>query len=68
MKNRTQKLINKNKENIFAGTFHSFCCRVLRTDGNNIGIPPKFVIYDSNDQENLIKNILHELRLNHQRI
>jgi len=63
MKKRTQKLINKNKENIFAGTFHSFCCRVLRADGNNIGIPPKFVIYDSNDQENLIKNILHELGL-----
>ena len=64
MRNRTNKLINKNnKENIFAGTFHSFCCRVLRADGNNIGIPPKFVIYDSNDQENLIKNILHELGL-----
>ena len=64
MRNRTKKLINKNnKENIFAGTFHSFCCRVLRADGNNIGIPPKFVIYDSNDQENLIKNILHELGL-----
>ncbi|MFA6184828.1 MAG: UvrD-helicase domain-containing protein [Candidatus Shapirobacteria bacterium] len=79
MRNRTNRLIvetprrgvsttdknNKSllKQNIFAGTFHSFCCRVLRADGNNIGIPPKFVIYDSNDQENLIKNILHELGL-----
>ncbi|MDD2224656.1 MAG: UvrD-helicase domain-containing protein [Candidatus Shapirobacteria bacterium] len=72
MKNRTQKLIPSvranhdsplQKNTIFAGTFHSFCCRVLRADGNNIGIPPKFVIYDSNDQENLIKNILHEIGL-----
>lgn len=63
MKVRTQKLIPKSKENIFAGTFHSFCCRVLRIDGSHIGIPQKFVIYDSNDQENLIKNILHEMDL-----
>jgi len=67
MKNRTNKLLstikNLKSNSFFAGTFHSFCCRILRTDGNNIGIPSKFVIYDSNDQENLIKNILHELGL-----
>ncbi|MDD4135623.1 MAG: UvrD-helicase domain-containing protein, partial [Candidatus Shapirobacteria bacterium] len=72
MKKRTQKLLPTvrahhdaplSKDNIFAGTFHSFCCRILRADGNNIGIPSKFVIYDSNDQENLIKNIIHELGL-----
>lgn len=67
MKQRTGKLLSsintKSEGNIFAGTFHSFCCRVLRADGSNIGIPPKFVIYDSNDQENLIKNILHEMGL-----
>jgi len=67
MRQRTNKLLSglgkKVPGNIFAGTFHSFCCRVLRADGTNIGIPPKFVIYDSNDQENLIKNILHEMDL-----
>jgi len=72
MKKRTQKLLPTvrahhdaplQKDNIFAGTFHSFCCRILRADGDNIGIPSKFVIYDSNDQENLIKNIIHELGL-----
>ena len=67
MRQRTNKLLSgldkKQIGTIFAGTFHSFCCRVLRADGSNIGIPPKFVIYDSNDQENLIKNILHEMGL-----
>ncbi|HPT65705.1 MAG TPA: UvrD-helicase domain-containing protein [Candidatus Woesebacteria bacterium] len=67
MKNRTTKLlsaINRSEnKSFFAGTFHSFCCRVLRVDGHHIGIPPKFVIYDANDQENLVKNILHELGL-----
>ncbi|MDD2482813.1 MAG: UvrD-helicase domain-containing protein [Candidatus Shapirobacteria bacterium] len=67
MKTRTNKLLSTIKDlqpnSFFAGTFHSFCCRVLRVDGHNIGIPSKFVIYDTNDQENLIKNILHELGL-----
>lgn len=72
MKERTIKLLppvrahhdaSLPKNNIFAGTFHSFCCRVLRIDGEHIGIPQKFVIYDSNDQENLTKNILHEMDL-----
>jgi DNA helicase-2/ATP-dependent DNA helicase PcrA len=67
MRQRTTKLLSTIKDlksnNFFAGTFHSFCCRVLRIDGHHIGIPSKFVIYDTNDQENLIKNILHELGL-----
>ena len=64
MKNRMAKLINASKkENIFAGTFHSFCCKVLRTDGHYIGVSKNFVIYDSGDQENLIKLILHDLGL-----
>ena len=32
---------------MFAGTFHAFCCKVLRQDGHHLGIDPKFVIYDS---------------------
>ncbi len=47
----------------FAGTFHSFCCRILRPDGHHIGIPENFVIYDGNDQESLIKSILNDMDL-----
>lgn len=49
--------------NVFAGTFHSFCCRVLRSDGHYLGVKTDFVIYDSDDQETLIKNILKDLNL-----
>ncbi len=67
MKKRTTKLLstihNLPSTIFFAGTFHSFCCRVLRIDGHFVGIPSTFVIYDSGDQENLIKNILRELGL-----
>lgn len=70
MKERMSKLLPKNKAGLpaktaelWAGTFHSFCCRVLRADGSHIGVPQNYVIYDTGDQENLIKNILHELDL-----
>lgn len=48
---------------LFSGTFHSFCARILRIDGRNIGINPNFVIYDEDDQKDAIKDILHELNL-----
>jgi DNA helicase-2/ATP-dependent DNA helicase PcrA len=45
-------------QNLFAGTFHSFCCQLLRHHGQHLGIPPNFVIYDQSDQESLVKSIL----------
>ncbi len=47
----------------FAGTFHSFCVRILKYDGDNIGIPRNFLIYDALDQKETIKDILLELNL-----
>ena len=43
-----------------AGTFHSLCARVLRADGEAIGIGRRFVIYDTDDQGSLMKQILRE--------
>lgn len=45
----------------FAGTFHSFCVKVLRTDGANIGMDRNFLIYDDSDQKELVKEILKDL-------
>ena len=44
----------------FAGTFHGFCVRVLRIDGVKIGIDKNFLIYDENDQKDLIKDIVND--------
>lgn len=46
-----------------AGTFHSFCAKVLRIDGRHIGIPINFVIYDATDQKDLVKQILEKMNL-----
>lgn len=45
------------------GTFHSICARILRADGINLGINPRFVIYDDSDSLDLIKTILKELNI-----
>jgi DNA helicase-2/ATP-dependent DNA helicase PcrA len=61
MRQRVEKLIGKTPA--FAGTFHSFCAKVLRADGKYIGIPPGFLIYDEEDQKDAIKQILKEFNL-----
>jgi len=47
----------------FAGTFHSFCVRVLRKNGKEIDIPPNFIIYDETDSKETVKGILEDLEL-----
>ncbi len=42
------------------GTFHALCARVLRRDGAAIGLDPHFVVYDTDDQAALMKQILRE--------
>ena len=47
----------------FAGTFHSFCAKILRIDGKHIGIGPGFLIYDEGDQKEAVKQILEKMNL-----
>ncbi|MCH7640806.1 UvrD-helicase domain-containing protein [Patescibacteria group bacterium] len=47
----------------FAGTFHSFCVRVLRINGRDIGIHPNFLIYDEKDSKDAVAEVLDELNL-----
>ncbi len=67
MKKRVKKLLEDygqgNAFMPFAGTFHSFCARVLRIEGVALGIPKDFVIYDQNDQTDLIKECINSLNL-----
>ncbi|MEK7521857.1 MAG: UvrD-helicase domain-containing protein [Patescibacteria group bacterium] len=47
----------------YAGTFHSFCARVLRKYGTAIGLGPDFLIYDTNDSLDAIKDVVDRLSL-----
>ena len=58
MKARIEKLTGMRLP--WAGTFHSICARILRRHGAYVGLDPNFVIYDSEDQQSLIKKIYKE--------
>jgi DNA helicase-2/ATP-dependent DNA helicase PcrA len=57
MKERMQKFFQQNKRNELptVSTFHALCAKILRIDGERIGIPKNFLIYDSQDQKDAVK-------------
>ncbi len=59
MKERVEKISGARP--FFTGTFHSFSAKLLRIDGEKIGVHRNFVIYDSQDQKDLIKDIITNL-------
>ncbi|QSX05100.1 UvrD-helicase domain-containing protein [Sedimentibacter sp. zth1] len=63
MKERISQLIDYNVDRMWIGTFHSICVRILRRDIERLGYDRNFVIYDTDDQKNLIKTCIKELNL-----
>ncbi len=47
----------------FIGTFHGICVRLLRQDGEHIGIPSSFVIFDESDRLTAIKQASKQLMI-----
>ena len=60
LRERIISLVGEGGRDVQAGTFHALCARVLRRDGEAIGISRRFVIYDTDDQQALMKQILRE--------
>ncbi len=63
MKERVEKITPFGKD-VWVSTFHSSCVRILRRDIDRIGYTSQFTIYDSDDSERLIKDILKEFNIN----
>jgi DNA helicase-2/ATP-dependent DNA helicase PcrA len=55
MEDRLQQLLAGSVRDLTLGTFHAICVRILRRNGQAVGINPRFVIYDDGDQLNIIK-------------
>ena len=63
MRERVQKLVSVPAEQLWVSTFHSFCTRILRREGERCPVGRDFVIFDPSDQKSLMKQVLAELRL-----
>ena len=49
------------------GTFHAICARILRRDGDRIGLERSFTIYDRADQVGLVKSVMRQLDIDEKR-
>lgn len=71
MRERLSTLLNQPNTRGFMpwmGTFHGICVRILRQDGAAIGLKSNFVIYDEDDRQGLIKQVMKELSISSDQI
>ena len=63
LKERIAARLGEDASDIWAGTFHSVCGRILRRYAESIGYTSHFTIYDTDDQRRLMKQIMkaHEI-------
>ncbi len=58
MRTRIEQMVGPVASELWMGTFHSVCARLLRIEGKAIGLPSNFVVYDDADQISLVKDLL----------
>lgn len=63
MKQRVEKLVGEIAKDIWMGTFHSICVRILRKYIDRINFDSSFIIFDTADQRTLVKECLKTLNI-----
>lgn len=66
MRERLARLLGQPNDRSFMpwmGTFHSICVRLLRIEGKHLGIASNFVIYDEDDRQGLVKQVMKALSI-----
>ena len=63
MKERITNLIGDMAQDMWMGTFHSICVRILRRNIDRIGFNSSFIIFDTTDQKTLVKQCMKDLQI-----
>ncbi len=63
LKERLCNILGDGGQNVWAMTFHSACCRILRREIEKIGYSTDFTIYDTADSERIMKEIIRDMGL-----
>ena len=53
---------------LWVGTFHSICARILRRNADGVGLSSHYAIYDTSDQRSLMKQVLAELGVENEEV
>jgi len=67
MENRVIRLIGENTGGLTLGTFHATCARILRREAGNLPFETNYVIFDADDQVNVVKQALKDLDIDDKR-
>lgn len=68
MRERIQQLVSQSEAKLlWMGTFHSIFARILRMEAVHLGFDSQFTIYDTQDSQSLLKQIIKELGLDDKR-
>lgn len=63
MKTRLNSIINDDYGDMWVGTFHSVCVRILRVNAERIGYTHNFTIYDTDDSKKLMSDCMKRLNI-----
>ena len=63
LKDRLVKMVDPSCNDVWAMTFHSACCRILRKNIERLGFSSSFTIYDTADSERIMKNVIKDMGL-----
>ncbi len=63
MKERVEKLVGEVAKDMWIGTFHSICVKILRRYIDRLGFDNTFLIFDTSDQKTLIKECMKTLKI-----
>ena len=63
LKDRLSNILGEQAQDVWAMTFHSACCRILRRNIDRLGYTSHFTIYDASDSERVVKEIIKDMGL-----
>ena len=63
LKDRLEAMLGAQAQDIWAMTFHSACCRILRREIDRLGYTGRFTIYDTADSERVMKDVMHDAHI-----
>jgi DNA helicase-2/ATP-dependent DNA helicase PcrA len=68
MKARLERMVGAPARDLWVGTFHAMCVRMLRRDGKKIGIASNFAIMDDADQRAIVREVIADLDFDERQI
>lgn len=67
MEHRVAELLGRKAHGLTLGTFHSTCAKILRVEAEHLPVNANFVIFDADDQQKVVKQVLKDLNLDDKR-